>query len=110
MGFHYERGERARTPDGCAEDGEMGKLEEALRPAFDLLGLSFPQQFDPEMKPLSFLPPLHEEAFPGDEARVINPTRLHPYLFPFSRCLSLSPSVLFFMRTCASVWLSQSSN
>lgn len=85
----------------------MGKLEEALRPAFDLLGLSFSQQFDPEMKPLSFLRALREEAIPGDEAGTINPTRLHPYLFFFSWCLSLSPSVFFSMCTCASVCPSQ---
>lgn len=79
----------------------MGKLEEALRPVFDLLGLSFSQQFDPEMKPLSFLRPLHVEAIPGDEAGIITPTCL--YLFFFSQCLSLSPSVFFFMCTCVSV-------
>lgn len=38
----------------------MGKLEEALRPVFDLLGFSFSQQFDPEMKPLSFLRAFHD--------------------------------------------------
>lgn len=81
----------------------MGKLEEALRPVFDLLGLSFSQQFDPEMKPLSFLRPLHEEAIPGQEAGIFNPTRLHPYLSFFSRRLSLSPSVFFLMCTCVSV-------
>lgn len=38
----------------CGEEGN-GKLEEALRPVFDLPCFSFSQQFDPEMRPLSFL-------------------------------------------------------
>lgn len=82
----------------------MGKLEEALRPAFDLLGLSFSQQFDPEMNACHFRAPLHEEAIPGEEARIINPTRLHPCLCSsLAPCLSLAPSVFFFMCTCVSV-------
>lgn len=79
----------------------MGKLEEALRPVFDLLSLSFSQQFDPEMKPLSFLRPLHVEAIPGDEAGIITPTRLRPYLFFFfSVSFLISICLLFHVYLC----------
>lgn len=86
----------------------MGKLEEALRPVFDLLGLSFSQQFDPEMKPLSFLRPLHEEAIPGDGAGIINPTRLHPYLFFFfSVSFLISICLLFDVYLCVCLTVSK---
>lgn len=84
----------------------MEKLEEALRPVFDLLGFSFSQQFDPEVKPLSFLRALREKAIPGDEAGIIKPTRLHPYLFSFFGIFSSLSLSSFFMRTCALVCLS----
>lgn len=84
--------------------GENGKLEEALRPVFDLSCFSFLQQFDPEMRPLSFLRAsvtAQEKAITGDEAGIITPARvacIHSFL-------SLSLGLLFHvsLHVCLSV-------
>lgn len=80
----------------------MGKLEEALRPVFDLLGFCFSQWFDPEMKPLSFLRAFHDpprkRLLQGMKQGSLNPqVWLHLCLCFFSL------SVSCFMCTCTSV-------
>lgn len=89
------RGRRASadTRRMCGEGGN-GKLEEALRPVFDLPCFSFSQQFDPEMRPLSFLQALSDcpgKGYYRGQSRdhYTDTCGLHPFDFS-SLCLLFS--------------------
>lgn len=97
-----ERRGSADTRRMC-EEGGNGKLEEALRPVFDLSCFSFSQEFDPEMRPLSFLQAL------GDcpRKRLLQRTTqgsLHQHVWLASIFFLSS----FFMCACTSVCLTVS--
>lgn len=104
IGFHYERGEGARTPDGCAEKGEMENWKRHLDPYLTSCVSVFRSSLTQKWGLCHFCGPsvtAQEKAITEDEAGIITPTHVACIHFFFL-------SVCFFMCACTSVLLTVS--